>query len=199
MYNLFSIISFQHLSCPSNIRHRDSNPRPPEREPPPTTTRPVLPPVKVSLLVISCLDVSPQWLCLLPRRLCSNFFSNDQSFCQFHFSCIPVYYLCMEYTFYFCVPCHVCAFSYVSTYMSSFYSVIFELFVSLWISLFMHISFFLFFSSSLSLLSLLSLFIVDFAFLFVQYWMRSKKQFRCCTAKQQQHSSTFLKHWKNVR
>ena len=131
LYNLFSIICFQHLSCPSDIRHRDSNPRPPEREPPPTTTRPVLPPVKVSLLVISCLDVSPQWLCLLSRRLCSNFFSNDQSFCQFHFSCIPVYYLCMEYTFCFCVPCHVCAFSYVSTYMSSFYSVIFELFVSL--------------------------------------------------------------------
>ena len=30
--------------CPSSIRHRDSNPRPSERESPPITTRPGLPP-----------------------------------------------------------------------------------------------------------------------------------------------------------
>ena len=31
--------------CPSSIRHRDSNPRPLERESPPITTRPGLPPI----------------------------------------------------------------------------------------------------------------------------------------------------------
>ena len=35
------------LSCPSSIRRQDSNPRPPEREPPPITTRPGLFPWKV--------------------------------------------------------------------------------------------------------------------------------------------------------
>ena len=32
------------MSCPSSIRRRDSNPRPLDREPPPITTRPGLPP-----------------------------------------------------------------------------------------------------------------------------------------------------------
>ena len=34
------------MSCPSSIRHRDSNPRPLDLEPPPITTRPGLPPIK---------------------------------------------------------------------------------------------------------------------------------------------------------
>ena len=38
--------------CPSSIRHRDSNPRPLERESPPITTRPGLPPLDLFFLTI---------------------------------------------------------------------------------------------------------------------------------------------------
>ena len=40
----FTTNQCEKMSCPSSIRHRDSNPRPSERESPPITTRPGLPP-----------------------------------------------------------------------------------------------------------------------------------------------------------
>ena len=45
------------MTCPSSIRHRDSNPRPFAREPPPITTRPGLPPFfdETLLRAYSCL------------------------------------------------------------------------------------------------------------------------------------------------
>ena len=56
LFCLFSVFFKQTLQflqqinvkkCPSSIRRRDSNPRPLDREPPPITTRPGLPPKKV--------------------------------------------------------------------------------------------------------------------------------------------------------
>ena len=40
----FTTNQCEKMSCPSSIRHWDSNPRPSERESPPITTRPGLPP-----------------------------------------------------------------------------------------------------------------------------------------------------------
>ena len=53
---IFTTNQCEKMSCPSSIRRRDSNPRPLERESPPITTRPGLPPEKLKLL--------GQWLCL---------------------------------------------------------------------------------------------------------------------------------------
>ena len=41
---IFTTDQCEKMSCPSSIWRRDSNPRPSEREPPPITTRPGLPP-----------------------------------------------------------------------------------------------------------------------------------------------------------
>ena len=38
---IFTTDLCEKMSCPSSIRHRDSNPRPLDGEPPPITTRPV--------------------------------------------------------------------------------------------------------------------------------------------------------------
>ena len=55
LFRLFSVFFKQTLlqflqqinvkKCPSSLRRRDSNPRPLDREPPPITTRPGLPPL----------------------------------------------------------------------------------------------------------------------------------------------------------
>ena len=46
------------MSCPSSIRRRDSNPRPLQRESPPITTRPELPPLH-SFFDKSCITAAP--------------------------------------------------------------------------------------------------------------------------------------------
>ena len=60
LFRLFSVFFKQTLQflqqinvkkCPSSIRRRDSNPRPLDREPPPITTRPGLPPRTRNLLL----------------------------------------------------------------------------------------------------------------------------------------------------
>ena len=64
LFRLFSVFSNKHYKflqqiyvkkCPSSIRCRDSNPRPLERESPPITTRPGLPPQSfLPLAIIFC-------------------------------------------------------------------------------------------------------------------------------------------------
>ena len=58
LFCLFSVFFKQTLQflqqinvkkCPSSIRRRDSNPRPLDREPPPITTRPGLPPPDLTI------------------------------------------------------------------------------------------------------------------------------------------------------
>ena len=58
------------MSCPSSIRRRDSNPRPLDREPPPITTRPGLPPTLRFFLMPSCLSLSSFSLSLSLLYLC---------------------------------------------------------------------------------------------------------------------------------
>ena len=66
LFHLFSVFSnkqckFLHQmyvkKCPSSIWHRDSNPRPQERESPPLTTRPGLPPWLSFLLSLSTMSL----------------------------------------------------------------------------------------------------------------------------------------------
>ena len=65
--------SMRKMSCPSSIRHWDSNPRPSERESPPITTRPGLPPNASAyfggsvqrIMEVSCTVILPPMVCCL--------------------------------------------------------------------------------------------------------------------------------------
>ena len=69
------------MSCPSSIRPRDSNPRPLDREPPPITTRPGLPPRRYNLeyffkkKATSFGGFSSKWQNTVKRRL-TNFYTS---------------------------------------------------------------------------------------------------------------------------
>ena len=51
---IFTTNQCENMSCPSSIRCRDSNPRPLERESPPITTRPGLPPISIFYILVFC-------------------------------------------------------------------------------------------------------------------------------------------------